>query len=64
MNNTMISDKTNPTLEQINQEHQEYLDSLNLIEKKLKLLPEFNKDQIDELISILSITEKKLPINQ
>lgn len=62
MNNTMI--KTNPTLEQINQEHQEYLDSLNLIEKELKLLPELTKDQIDELISILSIKEKKLPLNQ
>lgn len=56
--------KTNPTLEQINQEHQEYLDSLNLIEKELKLLPELTKDQIDELISILSIKEKKLPLNQ
>ena len=62
MNNTMR--KTNPTLEQINKEHKEYLDSLNLIEKELKLLPELTKDQIDELISILSIKEKKLPLNQ
>lgn len=49
MNNTMISEKT----------------KMNpILEQINQELPELNKDQIDELISILSIKEKKLPLNQ
>lgn len=46
-------------LDDINSQYDSYQEDLAVIEKKLKLLPEFSKDQLDELISILEIPEEK-----
>ena len=48
------------SLEEINQEFQDYQDDLTLMEKHLKLHPVFDKSSMDDIISLLDITPQKL----
>ena len=49
------------SIDEINLEFQEFQDDLTTRSRKLRLLPEFNKDSLDDILSLLDITQKNLP---
>ena len=59
MNKTLISDKK--TLEDINDQFQEFQDDLTSREKKLKLPSSWDTSSMDDLISLLDIPKKTPP---
>lgn len=59
MNKTLISDKTK-TLEDINDQFQEFQDDLNQRSKKLKLPSSWDTSSMDDLISLLDLPPQKL----
>lgn len=59
MNKTLISDKK--TLEDINDQFQDFQDDLTSREKKLKLPSSWNTSSMDDLISLLDIPQKTPP---
>ena len=58
MNKTLISDKK--TLEDINDEFQDFQDDLNRRSKKLKLPSSWDTSSMDDLISLLDLPPQKL----
>lgn len=59
MNKTLISDKTK-TLEDINDEFQEFQDDLTSRSKHLKLPSSWDTSSMDDLISLLDLPPQKL----
>ena len=53
--------KDQKTIDEINQEFQDYQDDLLIRKKHLKLHPVFDTSSMDELISLLDLPPKKLP---
>lgn len=58
MNKTLISDKN--TLEDINDQFQEFQDDLNQRSKHLKLPSSWDTSSMDDLISLLDLPPQKL----
>jgi len=59
--NNLPKMKDNKTVEEINQEFQDFQDDLLIRKKHLKLPSSFDTSSMDDLIELLDLPTKKLP---